>query len=231
MKSWIHFIVIVIIGYLISISYLHFVDATFQLPYIRLFYISKSGARLQVSKYNQKSFNHQVTEFGDNTFHFKNVTVTIGKGNDDFLYADELLTQYRMVNDLQCAQIITDSSDNIMNKNLATMVKCFGFIWTLNPCRIINACSNINKNFPTDLSNVRKFSEISYGTLDGHLISGVEKFRIILTNEDDVLFQLYSHAKGCGLLGRIVYPLIKIPQQMFINEVINKMKELSKKKY
>jgi uncharacterized protein (UPF0548 family) len=57
-------------------------------------------------------------------------------------------------------------------------------------------------------------------TLNGHLISGEERFKVLFDyHTGDVTLQLSSFTKGSGILGSITMPFIRPLQNQFFRDI------------
>ena len=61
---------------------------------------------------------------------------------------------------------------------IGTLVKCYGLVWSLNPCRVVDIQRSQKVKVAgasTDTSDSDRefmYSQIAFSTLDGHLIAG-----------------------------------------------------------
>ena len=100
----------------------------------------------------------------------------------------------------------------------ATLVKCYSFIWSFNPCKIVCLDSQIQ-------SKGTIYSQVAISTLNGHLIEGEEKFRVDLDKQSsNVTLSLSSFTRGSGFLGRLAMPLIRPMQSYFFEDVIESVR-------
>ncbi|CAM9803357.1 unnamed protein product, partial [Discosporangium mesarthrocarpum] len=143
----------------------------------------------------------------------------LGSGVD--LYArvvEQGLRGKRVVDDLQWAKLITAESADWRKWNegmvLMTIVKCFGLLWSANPCRLVYA--RWDAPLSTEVQGGGKYSSLGFSTLVGHLIEGEERFTVEWWEEDDsVWLDLLSVSRGSGILGMLSMPLIRPIQKAF----------------
>ncbi|CAM9641553.1 unnamed protein product [Scytosiphon promiscuus] len=96
---------------------------------------------------------------------------------------------------------------------LLTVVKCYGFLWSANPCRLVFA--HWDRRLPCELGK-GKCSSVGFSTVYGHLIQGEERFSIEFREEDSTVWlDLYSISRGAGVLGKIAMPFIRPIQKAF----------------
>jgi uncharacterized protein (UPF0548 family) len=209
------------------------------LPYLRFSPWSKASALAVISKFRTLDFNHDfvgnISQIDDKPpvgFVLRSTEVVIGKTVEDFHKANKILSGFKMANKLPWIKIITENDNNInIGDNLATMAKCYGIIWALNPCRFIQKTIDapFNMRMKHRDGKIQRYSEIAYSTLQGHLIAGEERFRVYLnkdkTGENSVTFEICSFSRGSGFLGSIAFPLIKPLQNAFFQDVPKAMIE------
>ncbi len=140
--------------------------------------------------------------------------VRIGRGMKDFERASEYLLDFGMTNDLSWADVVINSEDGKpqVGTIIGTLVKCYKLVWSLNPCRIVDIQKGINNGG----NNGFRYSQVAFSTLEGHLISGEERFRVLIDTNigsnsyEEVFLDLYSFTKGgSALLGGLSMSLIR----------------------
>ena len=140
----------------------------------------------------------------------------------------------------------------INHSSLCTLANVFGIAWVLNPCRIISArfdtptsSTTITHTTPTTLHikhttskskhtrtresmpKQRSISQIAFTTIQGHLLTGEERFRIVYDiNNDNVIFDMYSFSKPSNVLGWIALPYVRYVQGTFFREQAGAMRRL-----
>ena len=155
-------------------------------------------------------------------------SIVVGHGLKDFKRASELMFSFNAVDSLPWANIVSSTgvkkSDFRVGTGLCTLIKCYKLVWTLNPCRI----SHMSRGSSIDrkLGGSKLVDQIAYSTVEGHLISGEERFRVTLASNDDVVFDIYSFTKGAGAIGALAMPFIRPIQSSFFKEVTLSMKNL-----
>ena len=159
------------------------------------------------------------------SFRLLNESVVIGHGPGDFERASKLMFSFDMVNAMPWANIVKltglRDTDITVGTVLCTLIKCYNSVWTLNPCRVCHISRSSNKK-----SNAKRVDQIAYSTVEGHLISGEERFRVSLENNNDVVFDIFSFTKGAGVLGTLSMPFIRPIQSAFFRDVTLTMKKL-----
>ena len=85
---------------------------------------------------------------------------------------------------------------------IGTLVKCYNLVWALNPCKIVDikngsaaagyasastdiASSDIASSGSGSDGGLLKYSQIVFATLEGHLITGEERFRVTYEYEHE----------------------------------------------
>lgn len=205
------------------------------IPNVRIFKHDQKAIDNFIREKKEVPYNHDYaglscSESGANipkSFRLLSESIIIGHGPGDFERASNLMFSFDMVNSMSWANVVEFSgstkSDMAVGTVLCTLVKCFNSIWTLNPVRVCHT-SRSAKN----LSNVKKMDQIAYSTITGHMISGEERFRVTLENNDDVVFEIFSFTKGAGVLGTLSMPFIRPIQSAFFRDVTLTMKSLMK---
>ena len=149
--------------------------------------------------------------------------IVCGTGKNDFLRASNILRNFSMINGLSWAKVVSLSPKSVIEREsiIATVVKCYNVLWSFNPCKVITATYDVEGTsgiLPNGNVERVKQSEISFATLHGHLISGAERFRVVLHADNRVTFEMFSFTKGAGLLGKIAMPFIRPLQRQFFND-------------
>ena len=159
-----------------------------------------------------------------------NESIVIGRGLNDFQRASRIMLSFGMVDGMSWASIVTRTgvkkADLAVGSSLGTLIKCYNTMWTLNPCRISHLSRSGNASPISKLHGFKRVDRIAYSTVSGHLISGEERFRVVLAENDDVIFDIYSFTKGAGGLGKLVMPFIRPIQRAFFRDVTLTMKKL-----
>ncbi len=87
-----------------------------------------------------------------------------------------------------------------------------GFLWSLNPCRIVYT---IDETSGSDVARVERYG-FAYGTLPAHVIDGEERFTVEWRRGDDsVWYDQTAFFRPSHWLAHVGYPLIKMKQQRF----------------
>ena len=187
-----------------------------------------------VEEKRKSPFNHDFHGFSQHEnvtslvpyFRHLNQSVVVGHGRSDFYRASKIMSNFLAVNSLPWANIVTHSDTaegtySRISTTICTLIRCYGFTWTLNPCRVVYSSVNSNQYVNNLLTN-----QIAYSTLHGHLIAGEERFRVVLMDNDDVVFSLYSFTRGAGLIGSVAMPFIRPIQSRFFHDVTESMRQL-----
>jgi uncharacterized protein (UPF0548 family) len=148
-------------------------------------------------------------------FNVKILQVVVGKGRDIFQKYSQQILDLTLTDKLGWAFIAKPPNwYPHQNCTIATVTRFYSLpVWTINPCRI----HNIEEYSPVD-GGVR--SRISYYTVQGHLLQGEESFSVTLQEQQPdkpVLLEIVSISKGCGLLGKILMPLVRPLQRRFLD--------------
>jgi hypothetical protein len=68
----------------------------------------------------------------------------IGKGIQDFHRASYLVLNMKVLDLLDWAEMVHLDEDGIKERIVcATVTKCYGIIWSLNPCRLVSRLENV----------------------------------------------------------------------------------------
>ena len=176
------------------------------------------------------------------------LSITLGKGIKLYKIASLILQEFKMTNAL-CWIVVhipsyttstSSKSIPINHSSLCTLANVFGIAWVLNPCRIISArfdtpisstTSHIkhakSKHITESIPKQRLISQIAFTTVQGHLLTGEERFRVIYDiNNDNVMFDMYSFSKPSNVLGWIALPYVRYVQGTFFREQAGAMRRL-----
>ena len=176
------------------------------------------------------------------------LSVNLGEGQQLYKRASNILKTFSMIKmmgwtEIHClkssipatANIIdeprgTISSATSFNLNegqpLCTLAKCFGFIWVLNPCRIVKSSFDTSKA-PAQITSPITMNQIAFSTVNGHLLAGEERFRITHNKDtDQVVFDMYSFSKPANVLGLLALPYVRHVQKSFFKDQASCMKQL-----
>jgi uncharacterized protein (UPF0548 family) len=209
--------------------------APVSIPNVRIFKHDQKAIDKFITEKKEALYNHDFSglsclESGSiipKSFRLMNESIVIGHGPGDFERASKLMFSFDMVNAMRWANVVelsgTTKSDKAVGTVLCTLIKCFNSVWTLNPVRVCH----ISRSSKTQ-SRVKQVDQIAYSTITGHLISGEERFRVTLENNNDVVFEIFSFTKGAGILGTLSMPLIRPIQSTFFRDVTLTMKNLMK---
>ncbi|CAN0132371.1 unnamed protein product [Pylaiella littoralis] len=97
--------------------------------------------------------------------------------------------------------------------SLLTVVKCYGLLWSANPCRLVYA--HWDRQLPGEVGK-GKYSSVAFSTVVGHMIEGEERFSVEFREQDSsVWLDLYSVSRGSGVLGKVAMPFIRPIQKAF----------------
>jgi len=138
--------------------------------------------------------------------------INLGKGSKTFDLASSVLLRFDMINLLPWAKIVVlRSQPIILDSPLATLIKCYSAVWSLNPCRVVCLQKNVK-------ANNERITQIGFSTVTGHLIAGEERFTVRMDSTGCVTYEMFSFTKGAGLLGQLSMPLIRPLQNRFFKE-------------
>lgn len=201
------------------------------IPNVRIFKHDQKAIDNFIREKKETPYNHDFSglscvESGaiiPKSFRLLKESIVIGHGPKDFERASKLMFSFDMVNAMPWANVVTGTkkSEMAVGTVLCTLIKCFNSVWTLNPVRVCHISRSSKK-----LERVKRIDQIAYSTISGHLISGEERFRVTLENNDDVVFEIFSFTKGAGVLGTLSMPLIRPIQRAFFRDVTYSMKNL-----
>lgn len=132
--------------------------------------------------------------------------VGLGRGRETFERAVGALERWEMF-DLGWARILPECSPTEVGTTVCVLARHLGF-YSLNAARIVYTVEE-------DDGPVRRRG-FAYGTLPGHAQRGEERFTVEWHREDDsVHYDLYSFARGNGVLVRAGYPVRRMLQKQF----------------
>lgn len=206
------------------------------LPNVQLFKHNQRTIDNVIAKEDKRPINHK--HFGAScgegvlpvppSFRTLRESLVVGHGLKDFKRASELMFSFDAVDALPWASIVTSTGvkrkDLAVGTGLCTLIKCYKSVWTLNPCRITHLSRGKGTNMNSGGSKL--VDQIAYSTVEGHLISGEERFRVTLENNGDVIFGIYSFTRGAGAIGTLAMPFIRPIQSSFFKQVTLSMKNL-----
>eukprot|EP01041_Mallomonas_annulata_P002915 gene2915-5727_t len=197
-----------------------------------------------ISKYGNLKINHKYSCHLLNSTNmvapksFKSLSkdIIIGHGMSDFVKANDILFNFKMINSLpwikfylkQGSALNTNlrlklnskfNSHKNIHPNVGILVNCYKVLWVLNPGRIVSVQDSTKNN------NLLS-SNFILSTLQGHLLSGEEKFEIIKLPNNVIKFEITSFSKGSGLLGTVALPFIRPLQKRFMHQSTQRMRSL-----
>jgi uncharacterized protein (UPF0548 family) len=154
---------------------------------------------------------------GSASYVIKCKEVDLGSGREVYERARDAVLAFRQVNSISWIKMALATHDNGVD-TLATIIRCFGFVYSVNPCRVLARDGN---DFETT---------VAFTTLRGHLIEGEERFRVFYrapssnvikrggSADSRVIFEMYSYSRGAGFLGTLTIPIIRQIQDRFFVE-------------
>ena len=178
------------------------------------------------------------TEVGVAPKHFKvkSKSLVVGRGRRDFDKAVRLAMQFKATNSLSWVKVCPlyyrkqEKNEEILpvGATLAVLSNVYNTIfWCLTPVRV-----NFSQKKPlVHPSSKQLYSQVVYSTLEGHLLAGEERFKVLMlpknnADSEAVLFEIASYARGAGFLGDIAFPIIQPLQNKFLNDNVQAMKRL-----
>jgi uncharacterized protein (UPF0548 family) len=133
--------------------------------------------------------------------------VKLGSGEQAFRRAVEALRQWRMFPTwirLWPAELPL-AEGNVV----AIVARCFG-VWTVNACRIVYVVD--------EPGEVQRYG-FAYGTLQGHAMTGEERFLVTWDRSDDsVWYDVWSFSKPGHWTARLAARLVRRIQRKFARE-------------
>lgn len=186
--------------------------------------------RLPPCSFSENVIQEKLLSFQQRTFNFdgdftqfskRSTSILLGRNENDYSKLKALVQNLDIVNKLPWAKLkCLHGSDNLnVGCDVATLIKCYGLIWFLNPCRVIENNEEI--------INQSKYYSIAYQTLEGHLIAGIERF--IVTHDiekENVYLTAESYSKGSCILIRLFWWLITPLQDYFFRDIANNAKKM-----
>lgn len=199
----------------------------------------------------QKNENNPISP--SSKYRTNYLSVNIGQGQDVFRQATDVLKKFSMIKcmgwtEVHCLKLpfldgnsksdekpdstglnLWDSKpfDLREGKPLCTLAKCFGFIWVLNPCKIVKSTLSSESSAHKSKSDCNVIHQIAFSTVNGHLLAGEERFRVMHNKLTDVVtFDMYSFSKPSNLLGLMALPYVRHVQKSFFRDQAKYMKIL-----
>jgi uncharacterized protein (UPF0548 family) len=131
--------------------------------------------------------------------------VQLGSGKPTYERAVAAVRGLRMW-DFNWVQICWPTTPIEVGSVLATLTRQLA-VWSLNACRIVYL---IHEEGPT-----HRFG-FAYGTLEGHIECGEERFTVLWRMEDDsVWYEILAFSRPAHWLMRLAYPYVRRVQRRF----------------
>jgi uncharacterized protein (UPF0548 family) len=128
----------------------------------------------------------------------------LGRGQDTYQRARVALTNWRMFP--PWIRLHARERDVAPGNVVLTVARCAG-LWAINACRVIYVHE--------DRGEVDSLA-IGYGTLDGHLMAGEERFRVSWRHQDDaVWYDVWSFSWPQRWIASCAIPLIRRVKRRF----------------
>ena len=121
-----------------------------------------------------------------------------------FERAREALDRFAMF-DMPWIELCRRSGPLAVGTNVATLTWHFG-LWALNPCRVIDV-----------IDEPERYGFL-YGTLDGHLVCGEERFLVERDKEGGVSLEIQAWSRPATWLSRSMRPYLRYLQGCFGRE-------------
>ncbi len=128
-------------------------------------------------------------------------SVEIGAGTDVFRRAAEALAAWSML-DLGWVCLYPDRPIPRDGLTVVVAARTLG-AWTLNPTRIVRMIDDEDR---------RGFA---YGTVEGHAVSGEERFLVTIDDMGAVRYRITAHSRVRLPLGRVLPPFARAVQRRF----------------
>ena len=129
----------------------------------------------------------------------------LGSGRDRFERARAALESWRQY-EVPWLELHGGSAPARSGQVVATLVSLAGF-WFLNPCRVVYT------RFPSEPTDVVAFA---YGTLEGHVLSGEERFVVSFDPASaQVHYEVAAFSRPAKLLSKLGYPFARRLQRRF----------------
>lgn len=130
----------------------------------------------------------------------------IGRGRACFDAASDALLAWRQF-EIPWLELCGSERPVERGRVVATLTRAFG-LWFLNPCRVVDCV-------PRDAARFE--ASFSYGTLEGHVASGEERFRVWLdpAADDAVRFEIFAFSRPAHWTTRLGRPFLRRIQRRF----------------
>lgn len=136
---------------------------------------------------------------------FDEMTVTIGRGSDDFDRARAALIGWKQCN-IGWVETFPRNSPVAVGTVVAVLIRHLGF-WSLNACRVLYQLGDSNSS--------PRFG-FAYGTLTEHAESGEELFEVFMdSSTGNVLYRIRATSWPRAALARIGHPFVRVLQERF----------------
>ena len=203
----------------ISFPWMHLDDAIYAINNLRIVKCPNNNViAVKLKELVHRALNHRVllddtidlelnSHPHDDNYKVLAMEEVIGSCINDYYTARNALFQFNIINKLPWAKVYASNElqkyfqniDSYYHKkletnklNLFTLVRCYSFIWSLNPCRIVQKSVIYDKRYRGN-----RISQLGFATLKGHLIDGDEMFRVKYDYQTSkVTFQLHSITRG-----------------------------------
>jgi|SRR6185436_2236059 len=133
------------------------------------------------------------------------MTVTIGRGSDDFDRARAALIGWKQCN-IGWVETFPKNSPVAVGTVVAVLIRHLGF-WSLNACRVLYQVGDSNSS--------PRFG-FAYGTLTEHAEGGEELFEVFMdSSTGNVLYRIRATSWPRAALARIGHPVVRVLQKRF----------------
>jgi uncharacterized protein (UPF0548 family) len=202
------------------------VDAPLQMTSIRL---SSDPPPCKVLKtyasthaVNSRSFNHDFMPGGkvpEQNLRVISLRTRLGCGNACYRRAQRALHAWRMHEGSTRTGIYYDGNA------VVTWARMCPGVWVLNPCRPLPA-AGLTAAVQGGLST-RRADARGYATTRGHLLAGCEIMTVRQSSTDSsVHFEVHSASRGCGPIGRLLFPFLAPAQHRYFRDQVRCMRLL-----
>jgi uncharacterized protein (UPF0548 family) len=136
-------------------------------------------------------------------------SVTVGSGRNDFERASAAVQAWTM---LAFPWLIVYPDRPVPRPGLTVMVTARSYgIWTLNPARIVYLIDEDDR------------SGFAYGTVEGHAVTGEERFEVNIDDGGTVRYRITAYSQLRHPLARAAPPLARRTQKRFATESLQAM--------
>lgn len=175
------------------------------------------------------SISNECSRLRNEGYAIDRTRVQVGSGRNTYRQACDAILNWRHFN-LDWAY--TNAPAIKRNAGVVVCARSL-FLWSLNPLRITDVQPDGRPSSASQRQarkHVRRRCAFAHTTLDGHQISGEERFTVEWRKDDDtVWYEVCTVSRPASLLSTLARPLLRFYQREFVAQSIETMKNAIKK--